>query len=258
MAQNADATCRAIAHYIGRKLDLETRFVDGLPWQQRELMLDRGEIQLCWICGLPYVWKTETGESPLELCVVPVMRHARYGNSPVYFSDVIVHRDSLFETFDDLRGASWAYNERRSHSGYNVVRHHLAQLGEKSGYFGRVIESGAHQASLAMVLRGEIDASAIDSTVLEAELHRLPGLMPELRVIETLGPSPMPPWVILRSVPVQLRTAIAHVLLEMHNDPAGPGILGQWGISRFAAVDDAFYAPIQEMARTAEQARLSA
>jgi ABC-type phosphate/phosphonate transport system substrate-binding protein len=137
------------------------------------------------------------------------------------------------------------------------VRHHLSQLGEKTGYFGRVIESGAHQASLKMVLDREIDASAIDSTVLEAELRRIPALETEIRIVKTIGPSPMPPWVVHKSVPAELRGAIANVLLEMHGDPDGHGILEQWGVSHFTAAEHSSYQSIQAMARGAEDVKLS-
>jgi phosphonate transport system substrate-binding protein len=258
MAENADATCRAIAAYIGEKLALEIRFVDGISWQQRERGFDEGQIHLCWLCGLPYVWKADADDASIELCVAPVMQDARYGRRAVYFSDVVVHRDSPFRAFADLRGASWAYNERRSHSGYNVVRHHLASMQESPGFFGRVVESGAHQRSLQMIVNGDIDASAIDSTVLEAELRRHPELRPAIRVIDTLGPSPMPPWVILKSLPQTLREGIARELLAMHNDAHGRDILAQWGIAHFTVVDDAHYDAIRDMARLAEQAELAA
>ena len=256
MAENADSTCHAIVRYVGEKLGLRTEFVAGMPWEQRELLFDKGQIHVCWICGLPYLWKLDAGQPAIDLCAVPVMRHERYQNSPVYFSDVVVRRESRFQTFEELRGAKWAYNERRSHSGYNVVRHHLSQMCEKEGYFGRVIESGSHQASLKMVLDGEIDASAIDSTVLEAELRRIPALESEIRIIKTIGPSPMPPWVVHKSVPAELRVAIAKVLLEMHSNPCGLGILGQWGISHFAAAEHSSYRSIGEMARGAEGVKL--
>lgn len=256
MAENADLTCRAIVRYMGQKLDLPTQFIDDVPWKQREFLFDSGQIHVCWICGLPYVWKINAGEPAIELCAVPVMRHERYGNSPVYFSDVVVHRDSRFKSFEDLRGASWVYNERRSHSGYNVVRHYLSQRGEKTGYFGKVIESGAHQASLKMVIDREIDASAIDSTVLEAEMRRMPALETRIRIVRTIGPSPMPPWVVHKSVPVELRGAIAQVLLDMHGDPDGTGILEQWGISHFVAAEHSSYQSIQEMAGEARDVTL--
>lgn len=251
MADNAEATCRAITAHLGERLGIATEFVDCIPWQQRERELDAGRIHVCWICGLPYVWKADAADSVIEACAAPVMAAARYAGAPVYYSDIVVHRDSLYRSFADLRGASWAYNEPNSHSGYNVVRHHLARLGETGGYFGRAVESGAHQKSLAMIVNGDIDASAIDSTVLEAELARAPRLRKAIRVIGTLGPSPMPPWVLHQSLAPRLRAAIRNALLAMHADAAGARILAQWGIACFAAVGDGHYDPIRRMARQA-------
>ena len=69
----------------------------------------------------------------------------RYGGRPIYFSDVIVHRDSPFRSFLDLRGHSWAYNEPLSHSGYGITRYHLLELGETGGFFSEVVEAGFHE-----------------------------------------------------------------------------------------------------------------
>jgi phosphonate transport system substrate-binding protein len=256
MAENADFIGRAIARYMAERLDIPTEFVDDIPWQERERLLDAGQIHVAWICGLPYVRKADQSDPPIELLAAPVMQGARYENRPVYFSDVVVHRDSRFQTFADLRGASWAYNEPGSHSGYNVVRYHLATLGETSGYFGQVMESGAHQASLQMILDRQIYASAIDSTVLELEFQRYPAIHSQVRIIEPLGPSPIPPWVILKSLPQELRKALRELLLHMHQDPQGRAILADGLIARFAYVEDGDYDAIRSMARKAELATL--
>ncbi len=258
MAENADATCRAIAAYVGDRLGMAAEFVDDVPWPAREALLDAQAIQLCWLCGLPYVWKADAGRPVIELCVAPVMRAARYADQPVYFSDVVVRRDSRFRAFADLRGGTWAYNEPRSHSGYNVVAHHLAGIGAADGYFRRAVESGAHQVSLRMIADGAVDASAIDSTVLEAELARCPALGGTLRVIDTLGPSPMPPWVVATSLAPALRQSIAEILRGMHGDDAGRTILATWGIARFAETVDGDYDAIRAMAHTAARVRLAA
>ena len=257
MADNAASTCLAIADYIGAALGLPVNFMKDVPWRQCEMLLDQGKIQLCWIFGLPYAWKAAAENPHIELCAVPVMRDERYQKRPVYFSDVVVHKQSGFKSFADLRGASWSYNEPRSHSGFNVVRHHLATLGERSGYFGTAVESGAHQQSLEMILRREIDASAIDSTVLEAELRRSPRLKEEIRIIETLGPSPMPPWVVARSLPRALKNAITAAFIDMHATPHGEKILAGWGISHFAVPDGDAYEPILHMERAANGVRLA-
>lgn len=257
MAQNADDTCRAIAAYLARTLDLRTEFVGDISWRERERQFDTGEIQLCWLCGLPYVWKADTLPPAIELVAAPVMAARRYAGLPRYFSDVVVHAQSRYQSFDDLRGASWAYNEPNSHSGYNVVRHHLKRLGESDGYFGDTVESGAHQISLRMIVNGEIDAAAIDSTVLENELTREPQLKRDIRVIEEMGPSPMPPWVMRANLPLALRQALRTAFLHMHHDDEGLKALQSWGMARFDSVDDVSYDPIRSMAADAANVRLS-
>lgn len=256
MAQNSETVADAVVHYVGDRLDVPAEFVNDVTWQERQELLDAGEIHVAWICGLPYVWRADEPEPRIQLLAAPVMRAPRYDDRPIYFSDVVVRRDSAFRTFADLRGASWAYNEPGSHSGYNVVRYHLATLGEVSEYFGRVIESGSHQTSLQMILEGNIDASAIDSTVLEMEVERDPDIRSQLRVIDTLGPSPIPPWVVLRNLPWETRESMQEALVSMHEDPRGREILAQGPVARFARVVDSDYDAIRDMFRQAESVTL--
>ena len=251
MAENAEPFCRALAQYIGDEEGIATEYDDGIPWQERERRFDSGEIQILWLCGLPYVHKAESALCQMELLAVPLPVGSRYQELPVYFSDVVVHSESPFLAFSDLRGGRWAFNEPRSHSGYNVVRAHLAKLGAYAGYFGTAVESGAHVNSLRMILERRVDGAAIDSTVLEWAVREQRKISEHLRVIETLGPSPIPPWVISRSVPADLRCAIRALLLAMHRDPFGMMILNQGRIARFIVSDDRDYDPIREMARVA-------
>lgn len=255
MAENFEPVCRAIATHISPQLPIPVEFIHSIPWQEREQQLDRGEIQAGWICGLPYVWKTDRS-ALLELLVAPVMAGDRYHGQPVYFSDVVVPRDSLAQSFADLRGATWAYNEPRSHSGCYLTRSHLASLGEYSGFFGRAIESGAHQTSLQLILQGKIDATAIDSTVLELELRQHPEIASRIRIIATLGSSPIPPWVVSTQLPQSIRSALRQAFLRLHLEAEGRSILAQGKIARFVEVSDRDYDPIRRMARLAEQAAL--
>ena len=256
MAENVDFVVEAAVRHIGDQLGVDTSFVSNLPWQERERRLDAGQIHAAWMCGLPYVRRADLADRPIELLAAPVMKAPRYEDRPIYFSDVVVRRDSPFRTFADLRGASWAYNEPGSQSGYNVVRYHLATLGEVEGYFGRVVEAGAHQTSLRMILDGQIDASAIDSTVLEMEFERNPTIRSALRIVETLGPSPIPPWVVVRSLPQEQRQGLRGALLGMHHDRRGREILARGHIARFERVVDSDYDSIRRMAREAEPVRL--
>ncbi|WP_297079258.1 PhnD/SsuA/transferrin family substrate-binding protein [Thermoleptolyngbya sp. M55_K2018_002] len=257
MADNTLPVMAEIAAYAERKLELPTEFIDHIPWQQREERFDQGEIQVCWICGVPYVQKADQPNPQIELLAAPVMRGDRYQNRPIYFSDVVVRRDRPFQQFTDLRGARWAYNEPRSHSGYILTRYHLAMLEERSGFFGSVVESGAHQNSLQQILSGEVDASAIDSTVLEHALREDSSLQRQIRVIDTLGPSPSPPWLVSTTVPAALRTRLRSLLVQMADDPEGEEILARGGLARFVLVGDRDYDPIRHMQQIAAAVSLS-
>ncbi len=251
MSDNADFIILSVSDYITRQLGIPIQFVNNIAWQDRERLLDSGTIQIAWICGLPYTVKADQAVPVIELLVAPVMEGERYEDRLIYFSDVVVRRDSPFQTFVDLRGASWAYNEPNSQSGYNVVRYHLATLGEMGGYFSSVVASGSHLKSIQMILNRQVDASAIDSTTLELEFLSRPELRQELRIIKTLGPSPIPPWVIRKDVPPATKKTLTELLLRMHEDPYGQEILAHGQIARFARVTDWDYGAIRSMSEKA-------
>lgn len=248
----AEPMCADVVRYLAGRLDIETRFIADIAWEMRERLLYAGQIDAGWICGAPYVRTTGEPDAPIELLAAPVFAAPRYQNRPIYFSDVVVRRDSPYHSFADLRGARWAYNNHGSHSGYEIVRYYLARLGLNGDFFGQVIVSGAHQRSVEMILNGRADASAIDSTVLELMLAREPALLERLRVIEVLGPSSQPPWVIGRRVPATLRRALREALIHMHEDAEGRAVLAEYRLARFAPVTDADYDDVREMLRVAD------
>jgi len=256
MAENTEIFCQSVAAYLQAKLGIQTDYVSGIPWQEREQLFDEGKIHILWLCGLPYVDKADLCEIEMELLGVPVPAGPRYQGRAIYFSDVIVKKQSPFQTFAELRGTVWAYNEPRSHSGYNIVRAYLFKQGETRDFFGRVVESGAHQTSLEMILDGRVDGSAIDSTVLEWLLCRNASISERIRVVQTFGPSPIPPWVVGKRVPENIRTRLRTLFLQMTEDPRGRSILDRGGLVRFTSSRDSNYDPIRRMARAAEQVTL--
>ena len=215
--------------------------------------LERGEDDFAFLCGLPYVEVVDGMVAALTPVVAPVPAGARYGDRPIYFSDVVVPVDSTPSSFADLRGARWAFNEPASHSGYLITLQRLATMGEDTGFFREWIAAGFHQHALQMVAAGEADGAAIDSHLLEVLVDREPGLGRRLRVVESLGPSTIQPLVAGAGVAENLlegdRAALLHV-------PRGDARLHQSRVARFAAVDDADYDGIRRMLDTAKMAGL--
>ena len=235
---------RHVAERIGTTLGCETRVVVGESFDQ----ISAGEVDVAFVCGWPYVRLADIRPSPVELLAAPVLRGARYAGRPVYFSDIIVRADSRLQSFADLRGCAWSYNEPLSYSGYLATLFRLVQLGQTRGFFGTVVEAGWHEDSIKMVVSGDVDASAIDSQVLWIELRRHPQLRTQLRVIDTLGPAPIQPIVAGRHLPQRIRTAIRDTLLSLGAERADKRLLAQGGVDRFVAVSNEFYDVIRHIA----------
>ncbi len=257
MAENTEVFCERIARYIEKRLNVAVEYVSEIPWQERERLFDRGAIHILWLCGLPYIDKADDEGHSLALLAAPVPNGKRYKGMPVYFSDIVVRRDSPYRSFFELRGASWAFNEPHSHSGFNVVRAYLAELGQEANFFGRAVESGAHINSIKMILSGKVAGAAIDSMVLEWFRSHQTDHAEQLRVIDTIGPSPIPPWVVSTGVPMTVRADLRAVLFGMDQDPIGRCILQEGALERFDAIVDACYDPIRRMAHKAEHVLLA-
>lgn len=253
MAENARPLYRALAGELSTRLGLAVRFAEGLPWQEQLRMLDAGAADLAFLCGLLYTQRSQQ----LDLLAAPVPAAPRYTGLPIYFSDVVVPRDSRFQRFEDLRGARWAFNDPGSFSGYALLRAHLAEQGERRGFCGALSESGGHLRSLALVAAGQTDAAAIDSLVLDLERARAPELAAQVRVVARLGPSPAPPAAVARHVPAPLRERLRAALLSLHADAAGRAALALGQVARFTGVADADYDDIRAKARRAETVDLS-
>lgn len=236
-------TYASLASYIGTHIDHPTTLHVGQSLQE----FKEGLVDVGFVCGLMYVHMTGWTDCPVELLVAPVLRGKRYQKKPIYFSDIIVHRDSLYTSFDDLRGCVWAYNEHASHSGYNLVCYSLLERGETLSFFGKTLESGSHLHSLRMVIDEQADVTAIDSHVLDMVMRTDPEAAAQLRVIGTLGPSIIPPVVVAKSIDAEIKHQLQAVLVALHHDSYALSKIHKGSIERFVPVTDEHYQDIRAM-----------
>jgi len=236
-----------LANYLRRELKIDVFFNRHSDWRFRREQFYLGNIQLATICGLPYVLKEDQGANPMELIAAPILENSRYFNEAVYFSEIIVNANSEYFSWEDLRGKVWAYNENLSQSGFNLLLYQLATMKEDRSYFAQFIESGSHLRSLDWIEKGKIAAAAIDSSVLEAELLIRPELKYKIRIIDSLGPSRIPPLVIHKDVPITLKNAVKESLLGMHTNEKGQQVLRAGLFKKFIAIQDDDYDDIRRM-----------
>jgi phosphonate transport system substrate-binding protein len=79
-------------------------------------------------------------------------------------------------------------------------------------------------------------------------------LAAELRVVDSVGPCPIPPVVVSSRLGGDVKARLREVFLTMHEDPEGRAILAEGLLARFLPVDDHDYDPIRAMVQQARTA----
>ena len=139
------------------------------------------------MCGLPYTRMRDAG-APIEPLAAPVPDDE---DGAWYRADLLVAPGVGATTPEALRGARVAFNGDDSLSGWVMPRHALRELGIDPDIYDWV-PTGSHHNSLRAVLRGEVEAAPIDSTVLALEQRADPALAALTRIAR-LGRMPSPP-----------------------------------------------------------------
>jgi len=89
-----------------------------------------------------------------QLCgVEPGLASVRYGWN-VYWAEFLVARDSDYQTLEDLEGATWAYPDAGSTSGFLYPSAMFDDLGVT---IGDMVEAGGHPQAVKAVYNGEAD-----------------------------------------------------------------------------------------------------
>jgi phosphonate transport system substrate-binding protein len=244
-----------ISEYLHKKAGLETDFLTGLSYSTVNSMVENGAADIAFVCGYPYIMSHDGKENPpMKLLAAPVMESPLYEDKPIYYSYTIVPLDSTAQSFKDLKGKRYVYNDKGSNSGYNLPRAKLIELGETNGFFSEVMQSGSHEESIRMVAEGKTDASSVDSLVLDYMLLDGDESAKKVKIIDKLGPAGIPPVVYSSSLAPEKAEKIKDALLHMHEDPEGAAILKEAHVKKFVAVDDTVYDDVRKFHKMAVDA----
>jgi len=141
---------------------------------------------------------------------------------------------SEVRSLEDLRGKTFAFTDRESHTGHVVACVSLKDkgLGPRT-FFSRAIFTGSHDRSVQAVAASVVDAAAVDSLVLESMQREDPRLRERVRVIWSSEPFGPPPVVVPTGIDPQLEESLRQAFLSLHEEPGGRDMLANLGIQRF-------------------------
>lgn len=109
-----------------------------------------------------------------------------------YYSVFVCRQDDPRGTLADFDGATFAYNEALSQSGWAAPTAHMSGLGLSPGL---LVETGGHALSAAAVADGRADFAALDALTHLMLASEDPDLTARLRVLERTEPTPGLPYI---------------------------------------------------------------
>lgn len=208
-----DALWRRLQVHLGRvglEIDAELeRTVDP------NALLLRPDLLLSQTCG--YV---VAGVGRAHVMPVATPTYAAPGCAPgSYSSFLIVRRDARITDIEDLRGARCAVNEPLSHSGVNALRTLVAPRARDGRFFGDVIVTGAHVASMELLARDQADITAVDCITHALLARHRPVLVAATKILEVTPLAAAPPLVTRATTSVDALVAIRSALQALLADP---------------------------------------
>lgn len=236
-----------IIDYIGARINRPVQMVHRRTYDEMDGLLERGEVNVAFICSAPYVKNRE--KFGVELLVAPSVE-----GRTSYNSYIIVHKDSPIISFAGLKGKSFAFTDPKSNTGKLYPTYLLKSMNTTPDkFFNRHSYSYSHNKSVEQVAKKIVDGAAVESHVYEFMRKQGSPYVALTKIIEKSPAFAMPPVVVTKGIDPVLKNKIKTAFLAMHKDPRGKAILDAMMIDGFSLVSDGSYDSIREMERAVNE-----
>lgn len=184
--------------------------------------LGAGDSQVAWIPPLAYLLANS------KYGAIVALKAVRKGSAN-YFGQILVRADSDIKNISDLKGRTFAFVDPTSTSGHLYPRTLLLEAGiDPDKDLKRAVFAGSHDAVVAAVYNGQVDAGATYVDTRERVKRNIPDVFEKTRVIATTDPIPGDAVVFSKELTPEMKERIAKALREIVKEPAGRKVL--WDI----------------------------
>src|SRR5512145_1043108 len=148
-----------LATYLEKELGVKVEFTPVSDYPAAVEALVNKKVDLVWFGGFTFVQANIRSGGK----VVPL---AQREEDTKFQSVFIAKTDSGIKTLADMKGKQVSFGSQSSTSGHLMPRSFLLAANiEPEKDFRRIAYSGAHDATIASVVSGKVDAAALDITV---------------------------------------------------------------------------------------------
>lgn len=209
-----------LTKYLERTVGTKVDFVPVNDYPAAVEALVNKQVELVWFGGFTYVQaQIRSGGK-----IVPI---AQREEDTKFRSVFITQTNSGIKSLADLKGKQVSFGSQSSTSGHLMPRYFLLEAGvDPDKDFKRVAYSGAHDATIASVVSGRVDAAALDITVWRKFVAENKVDTSKVDVFYTTPPYFNYNWSVHADMPAAQREKITAALLDLNmNNPEGKEIL---------------------------------
>jgi len=209
-----------LTKYLERTVGMKVDFVPVNDYPAAVEALVNKQVELVWFGGFTYVQaQIRSGGK-----IIPI---AQREEDTSFRSVFITQTNSGIKRLTDLKGKQVSFGSQSSTSGHLMPRSFLLEAGiDPDKDFKRVAYSGAHDATIAAVVNGRVDAAALDITVWRKFVSENKVDTTKVDVFFTSPPFYNYNWSVHADMPAAQREKITAALLNLNmNNPEGKEIL---------------------------------
>lgn len=234
-----------LVKYLEQKLGMKVEYTPVSDYAAAVETLANKQVDMAWFGGFTFV-----------------QAHVRSGGKAVplvqreedeRFKSVFITAQPGIQTLADLKGKTLSFGSASSTSGHLMPRNFMLDAGvDPDKDLKRVAFSGAHDATIAAVASGKVDAGALNISVWDKFVSDKKVDTSKVRVFYTTPPYFDYNWTVHADMPQVLKEKITRAFLDLNSNTAeGKELLSLQRATRFVPTQAANYKGIEAAARNA-------
>ena len=231
--------------YLEHKLGVKVEFTPVSDYSAAVEALANKQVDLAWFGGFTFVQASVRSGGK----AVPLVQR----EEDEKFRSVFISSDPAIKGLADLKGKTLSFGSQSSTSGHLMPRSFLLQANiDPDKDLKRVAYSGAHDATIAAVAAGKVDAGALNISVWDKFVADKKVDTRKVFVIFTTPPYFDYNWTVHADMPAAQREKLTQAFLDLNKNTAeGKEILELQRATRFVPTKAENYKGIEAAARSA-------
>jgi phosphonate transport system substrate-binding protein len=236
---------KPLGDYLSQKLGMKVEFTPVTDYAASVEGLINHKLDMVWFGGFTFVQANERSGGK----VIPLVQR----EEDQKFRSVFITTDKSINKLEDLKGKNFSFGSESSTSGHLMPRSFLlaAKINPDTD-MKRVSFSGAHDATVAAVAGGKVDAGALNISVWEKLIQAGKVDTSKVRVFYTTPAYYDYNWSVRADMDPAVRKKLTDAFLSLNDStPQGKEILELQRATRFIPTNADNYKAIEAAARNA-------